>query len=70
MKVRIISAIVLLLIFVPLLIVGGLPFSLLMVAISLVGLREIFKVKKKNRFLDLFYYYPTISYISCLMSSC
>ena len=49
MKVRIISAIVLLLIFVPLLIIGGLPFSLLMVAISLVGLREIFKVKKKQR---------------------
>lgn len=49
MIIRIISAIVLLLIFVPLLIVGGLPFSLLMVAISLIGLREIFKVKKKQR---------------------
>lgn len=49
MKVRIISAIILLLIFVPLLIVGDLPFSLLMVAISLIGLREIFKVKRKQR---------------------
>ena len=48
MKIRIISAIILLLIFVPLLAVGGLPFSLLMVAISLIGVREIFKVKKKQ----------------------
>ena len=53
MKIRIISAIILLLIFVPLLAVGGLPFSLLMVAISLIGVREIFKVKKKQRELPV-----------------
>lgn len=49
MKIRIISAIVMLLIFVPLLIVGKLPFALLMLVISLIGLREIFKVKRKQK---------------------
>ena len=38
MKIRIISAIVMLLIFVPLLIVGKLPFALLMLVISLIGM--------------------------------
>lgn len=48
MKVRIISAIILLLVFVPLLVIGGVPFALLMLLISLVGLHEIFKVRRKN----------------------
>lgn len=49
MKIRIISAIILLLIFVPLLIIGKLPFALLMLAISLIALHEIFKVKRKQK---------------------
>lgn len=49
MKIRIISALVMLLIFIPLLVVGGLPFSLLMLLISLVGLHEIFKVRRKQK---------------------
>jgi len=60
MKIRILSAIVMLLVFIPLLIVGGLPFSLLMLLISLIGLYEIFKVKRKQKefpfFIELFGY--------------
>ena len=49
MKIRIISALVMLLIFVPLLLTGGIPFAVLMLLISLIGLHEIFKVKKKQK---------------------
>lgn len=60
MKLRIISAIVMLLVFIPLLIVGGVPFALLMLTISLIGLHEIFKVKRKEKgfpfFMELFGY--------------
>ena len=49
MKIRIISALVMLLIFVPLLLTGGIPFAGLMLVISLIGLHEIFKVKKKQK---------------------
>lgn len=49
MKVRVISAILMLLIFIPLLAIGGVPFALLMLAISLIGLHEIFKVKRKQK---------------------
>lgn len=49
MRLRIISAVVMLLIFVPLLLIGGTPFALLMLLISLIGLHELFKVKRKQR---------------------
>lgn len=49
MKVRVLSAIIMLLLFVPLLIIGGIPFALLMLVISLIGLHEIFKVKRKQK---------------------
>ena len=49
MKIRVISAILMLLIFIPLLAIGGVPFALLMLAISLIGLHEIFKVKRKQK---------------------
>jgi len=49
MKLRIISALVMLLIFVPLLLTGGTPFAILMLVISLIGLHELFKVKKKQK---------------------
>ena len=48
MKTRVISAIVILLLFIPLLIIGGVPFALLMLLVSLMGLHEIFKVRRKN----------------------
>jgi phosphatidate cytidylyltransferase len=49
MKIRIISALVLLLIFVPLLLTGGIPFAVLVLLISLIGLHELYKVKRKQK---------------------
>ncbi len=49
MMTRIISAIVLLAIFVPALVVGKLPFALLMLAISFLSLNEMFKVRKSKK---------------------
>lgn len=60
MKSRIISAFVMLLIFLPLLIIGKLPFALLILLISLLGLHEIFKVRRRSRelpfIMELFAY--------------
>lgn len=47
MKTRIVSAIVLLLIFIPLLIIGKIPFALFILLISLMGLYEMFKLHRK-----------------------
>lgn len=49
MKQRIISAIVLILIFVPLLIIGKEPFMLLMILLSLLSLYELLKVREKRK---------------------
>ncbi len=49
MKVRVISALCLLAIFIPLLLIGGLPYSILMVFISLLGLRELLNIRKKKK---------------------
>lgn len=49
MRLRIISAVIMLLVFIPLLLIGGIPFAGLMLLISLVGLHELFKVKRKQR---------------------
>ena len=49
MKTRVLSAVILLIIFIPLLIIGKLPFSLLMLLISLVGLHEIYCVRRKEK---------------------
>lgn len=47
MKTRIISAIVLLAIFIPLLILGGMPFAILMALLSVLSLHELLKVRRK-----------------------
>ena len=49
MKIRIISAAVLLAIFVPLLLIGGLPYSILMLIIALAGLHELLKIRKTKK---------------------
>jgi len=49
MKIRILSAIVLLAIFVPLLLMGGLPYSVLMLLISLMALHEILSIRKTKK---------------------
>ena len=46
---RIVSAIILVLIFVPLIIVGELPFSILMTVLSILGLYEIIKVRETKK---------------------
>ena len=47
MKQRVITAIVALIIFIPLLILGGTPFNLLVVAMGLIGMSEFLRMKKK-----------------------
>ena len=49
MKQRIISAILLIIIFVPFLIVGELPFSILMSVLSVFGLYELLKVRESKK---------------------
>ena len=49
MKKRIISAIVMLAIFIPLLIIGGLPFRILGTVVSLMGAYELLKIREKKK---------------------
>ena len=49
MIVRVISAIVLLAIFIPILLIGKLPFSILMCVLAMMGLYEILKIRKKKK---------------------
>ena len=51
---RVLSAILLVLVFVPLLFVGGTPFTVLMTAISLCGLYELIHIKETKRKFPLF----------------
>ena len=46
---RIISAIILVLIFVPFIIVGELPFTILMSVLSILGLYELLKVRETKK---------------------
>lgn len=50
MKVRIISAVIALAIFIPLLLLGGLSFKLGIILLSLLSLKEIFDLKKNNSY--------------------
>lgn len=54
MKIRIISAAVLLAIFIPLLLIGGLPYSILMLFIALLGLHELLKIRKTRKEFPFF----------------
>lgn len=60
MKVRIISAIILLIVFIPVLIIGKLPFSLLMLFAAMFGLHELLGLRKTKKefpiFMELFAY--------------
>ena len=66
MKVRIISAIVLIVLFVPLLIVGDVPFTILMAVLSIGGLYELLHVREsKKKFpliLKLFAYILVVAF--------
>ena len=60
MKTRIISAIVLIVLFVPILIIGKVPYIVLGSVLSLMGLWELLRLKKVPLFMQI------ISYIFCL----
>jgi len=49
MKKRVLSAIVMIIIFVPLLIIGGKPFASLMLALSIVGMYELIRVRETKK---------------------
>ncbi len=49
MKKRVISGVIMVLIFVPIIIMGGLPFTLLMAGIAIRGLYELIKVKEMKK---------------------
>lgn len=49
MKIKVVSSIVLLLIFIPLLILGGLPFATLMAILAVASLYELLKTRRKVR---------------------
>lgn len=54
MKVRVFSAVILLAIFIPLLLLGGLPYSILMLLIALLGLHEMLKIRKTKKTFPFF----------------
>ena len=54
MKERTISAILLLLIAIPCLVIGNIPFALLVIAAGVLALRELFKIIKKSSNIPLF----------------
>lgn len=54
MKIRVFSAVILLAIFIPLLLVGGLPYSLLMLLISLIGLHELLRIRRTKKEFPFF----------------
>ena len=60
MKIRIISAIIMIAIFVPILIIGELPFAIFMAILSMLGLYELIKVRETKKkypvFLKIFAY--------------
>lgn len=61
MKTRIISAIVAFLILVPFLLIGGIPFQLLIMILSILGLKEFLDIKQTEKKIPLFIQF--ISYV-------
>lgn len=49
MKKRVISAIILLIIFIPILIIGGIPYSIFMALLAVLGLHELIKIRKTTK---------------------
>ena len=66
MKVRVISAIIMIAVFVPLLIIGELPFAIFMAILSALGLYELIKVRETKKkyplFLKIFAYIMVIAF--------
>ena len=49
MKTRIISAILLLIIFIPILFLGGISFAILMAILAVASLNELLKIRRRKR---------------------
>ena len=49
MKKRILSAIIMILIFVPLLFIGGVPFTILMTLLALASMYELITIREKKK---------------------
>ena len=48
MKTRIISAIIMIMVVIPLIIIGGLPFKVLAIALAILGLKELIDLRKNR----------------------
>lgn len=66
MKIRVLSAIIMIAVFVPLLIIGDLPFAIFMAILSAFGLYELIKVRESKKkfptFLKVFAYAMVIAF--------
>ena len=67
MKKRIISAIIMILIFVPLLFIGGIPFSILMTLLSVGAMHELITIREKKKEFPLLT--KIISYLFVIFAS-
>ena len=64
MRTRVISAIIALLIVIPIIFIGGIPFKIGVAIIGLLGLRELLKLRDEEKKIPLLI--KTISYLSFL----
>ena len=61
MKKRVLSAIIMILIFVPLLFIGGIPFAILMTILSLGAMYELITIREKKK------HFPTLIKIASFL---
>ena len=67
MKKRILSAIIMILIFVPLLFIGGVPFTILMTLLALASMYELITIREKKKKIPMII--KVISYLLVIFSS-
>ena len=67
MKKRILSAIIMILIFVPLLFIGGVPFTILMTLLALASMYELITIREKKKKIPMLI--KVISYLLVIFSS-
>ena len=67
MKKRILSAIIMILIFVPLLFIGGVPFTILMTLLALASMYELITIREKKKKISMLI--KVISYLLVIFSS-
>jgi len=67
MKKRVLSAIIMILIFVPLLFIGGIPFTILMTLLALAAMYELINIREKKKRVPVLI--KVISYILVMFSS-